>query len=160
MMYICEECGKLFESLPTCENAHYNMSGEFMGREELTETDCPHCGGEIVEARKCPFCGYNYIADDDDLCDDCFDVWATKENAVEMGIDDRAEIEINGFLASVFTETEIFEVLLKEFDGLPPEIKRKHILNYCGEDKYLFKEWLEEKFRNVDIHKWENHEQP
>jgi RecJ-like exonuclease len=157
-MYICEECGQLFESLPTCENAHYTMGGEFLGREELTETDCPNCRGEIVEAKECPFCGQTYISENEEFCDDCFDEWATRENAFEMGGEDTTEIEINGFLASVFNETEVFDILVKVFDEMPDEIKRKHILNYCGEDKYLFKEWLEEKFRNVDLHKWQNHE--
>ena len=150
-MFICQECGRVYESLPKYTNSHYTNSGEFLGNEEMTG-DCPFCNGYLVEAKQCPLCGASYIEDDADMCDNCFDYWATKENAFEMGLNEPTEIEINGFLASVFKETEILELLMREFDKLPTDIQKKYILNYCGEDKYYFKEWLEEKFRNANIH--------
>ena len=69
-MYICNECGLVFENYETYEEHHpYGMTS-------ATETwaVCPHCGeAGFEEAKECSRCG-NFVAElTDGLCDCCYE---------------------------------------------------------------------------------------
>ena len=151
-MYICEDCGKVLneEDLPIEEERHCTLGGEYLGTERFIG-QCS-CGGEFVEAILCRVCGEEYINPEIDICKDCLSYYSTQSTALEMGDDIKEEYEINGFLASVFTPSEVHELLCREFDALPKHMKDKYIYNYCNEDTYFFAEWLEERNKNVDLH--------
>lgn len=149
--YICDRCGKVVDELPEEKNSHYTMSGEYLGTERLVNLDCD-CGGTFEEATECQICGEAIKKDGNPLCEDCVDYFSTTENALEMGQDEMTEISINGFLASVFKDSEIYEILLKEFENMPENLKKKYAKDYCNEDSWHFAYWLEEKHKNVNIY--------
>ena len=67
-MYICGDCGKLFEEPKEWSQNH--------GEPHLTErwSGCPHCGGGFEEATECEKCGEYFEADSlyCGYCGDCF----------------------------------------------------------------------------------------
>lgn len=69
-MYICLECGAVFEEPETWEEGR----GEFWGFPcSETVSGCPECGGDYEEALQCAECGEWFFTDelDDGLCEDC-----------------------------------------------------------------------------------------
>ncbi len=68
-MYICENCGAVFEDCKIIEEHHpYGMTS-------ATEywSACPVCGyTDIEEAKKCELCGEYYEELKDGLCDCCY----------------------------------------------------------------------------------------
>ena len=61
-MYICLECGEVFESCSEWAEPH----GEDM-------CGCPYCGGAFEIAMKCNICGKYHLEDDliNGICEDC-----------------------------------------------------------------------------------------
>ncbi len=151
-MYYCEFCESFIEEedLPRYTQSHpYGMGS---AEEEIVEYECPNCHSDLIKARLCPICNEEYIKDDDDLCDTCFEKNCTIENCVEMGKEATEEYELNGFLASVYSKDEIEDCLLADFAKMPKHVQDEYITNYCGEDKYFLVEFLEEKMKNADLH--------
>jgi formylmethanofuran dehydrogenase subunit E len=72
-MYLCVDCGKLFE-----EPKDYFETHGFMSRPYETWSGCPHCGGAYVETIRCDVCGkwitgeYVELNDGDKICDECY----------------------------------------------------------------------------------------
>jgi len=71
-MLICEDCGKVI-----CEDelgGYYDNDyvDGFCVRHEFVAHNCS-CGGEFVEAKKCPMCGEEYIAEGQLVCEFCKD---------------------------------------------------------------------------------------
>lgn len=69
-MFICENCGEVFEECKVVEEHHpYGMT-------YATEywSVCPHCGEmDFVEAKKCSRCG-EYVAElHEELCECCYE---------------------------------------------------------------------------------------
>lgn len=68
-MFICNECGEVFEEPRRWEEHHpYGMT-------YATEywSECPRCGGGYEEARQCTICG-EYVAQTmDGMCDECYE---------------------------------------------------------------------------------------
>lgn len=72
-MYVCTECGCVFESPRHWEERHgldYGPYEQWSG--------CPNCCGSYVEAYICSCCGeyiagdYIKLANDDRVCEDCY----------------------------------------------------------------------------------------
>ena len=144
-MFICERCGKTeYENFAISTESVYNRYGEYSHTEEIV-LQCDRCGGQLVPARLCPICGTEYIPDDEDLCDKCFENACTFENCEDMGAEATEHIDLNGFLFSVFSESEIEEILRKEFKSMPLSQQQYYIQRYCAEDTYYLESWLEEK---------------
>lgn len=106
----------------------------------------------MEEKRLCHICGENYILEDDDLCDECFSKNCTLENCLEIGKEITEQYELNGFLASVFSVKSIENCLISAFMKLPQDRQEKLIEEYCGEDKFFFSAFLEEKAKNGNLH--------
>jgi len=68
-MYICDDCGHIFEEPITWEERHGFTHGPFE-----RWYGCPHCKGSYEEAKRCDNCG-EYISKDEssDLCRACQD---------------------------------------------------------------------------------------
>lgn len=123
MDYICPNCGNTFN------DGEQKVSREAMGYmgDELVYQDwsyCPYCGETgFEEAKKCRRCCEDFLEDylTNGYCDDCakverdkykYDYKGCYEIAKSGG--DKQEVELNGFLATLFTPQQIEEVLLKE----------------------------------------------
>ena len=143
MIYICEECGKVFEEDEIC--TWQESRGEFWGAPCSEEMEgCPHCKGSFVKAKECKVCG-KWIKDDDwDVCDDCLDKHKTSDNCFEIGKEYPEKIEINGFLGFAFTVEEIESILTERLKGDEEKIK-KLAFEYCEEDIPYFVDWVVQK---------------
>lgn len=62
MMYICLECGEVFENLSRWTEPH----GEAL-------CGCPYCKGAVEEAHQCKSCGEYFLEEDlwNGFCEDC-----------------------------------------------------------------------------------------
>jgi hypothetical protein len=143
-MYICEDCGIVVEELETLRQSH--PYGEGWATEEYFNTTCPHCRGELVEAKICPVCETVYInSETEEICSNCIEDAMTFENAKEMGEESKSTIEVNGFWGFVFTEEEINEILEREFKGMLDYTQKEYVKEYCLEDKWYFSNYIKEK---------------
>ena len=124
-MWICDNCGELYEEL---------------------EKHCK-CGGYIVNAIECKACGEYYDEDiligfgKDKICESCYDNSLDFENAFEYGTEDKEKREINGFLATHFSDDQIENILievLKKSRFSEYELAKE----YLGKDNWDFGEMI------------------
>lgn len=124
---------------------------EFGGKKAV----CPYCGGDIIDIRECKICGE--LCNDDelhnDVCDDCIHKHATFDNCLNYGDDSKTNVKINGFVASVLTESQINELLIREITKINSAISlfsllRDEQIAFAEEDKDWFAEQILKKERN------------
>jgi len=103
------------------------------------------------EMKTCPICGREFNEEDMDysVCAICSDKNATYENALAFGETDKYEIEINDFLASIFTKKEIEEILLRELNEngnvFVKNARESMAFAYCRDAPSAFADWLKER---------------
>ena len=143
--------------------------GEVIGEEELVKrAENPMIYGGHTESYRCPCCGAPFRYDDEQgelcevcgkffssefgddegregICDGCLDGLLSVETLLELGEEGRAEIEINGFLRSAFSVSEIEEILTRELLSLPPSYLDRERREYIDTDKDWFAETLKMK---------------
>lgn len=117
MAYKCIECGHIFEE---GEQKRWREDiGEYWGQTCYEEmSGCPICEGEYMETVSCDICGSEQFEDDlcNGVCMECIDACRHDIDICHsIGEKDTEAVEINCFLASVFTREEIEKVL---FDAL------------------------------------------
>ena len=72
-MFVCIECGAIFENPKEWQETHGLDSGPYEGF-----SSCPYCGGNYTEAFRCDTCG-DWITDgyikigNDRYCQDCYE---------------------------------------------------------------------------------------
>ena len=100
------------------------------------------------ETKTCPICGNEFNAEyfENAVCDPCAYKNATYTNALALGKEEPREVNINGFLAYAFTESEIEEILLRELEEkgniLVAGVRNLYAHEYCTEDIGAFADWL------------------
>lgn len=99
MKYICDNCKKIVEEEDMKIYKEYYENGTC----DCYFENCS-CGGEFQRAIPCKFCNEPSL---NGVCDDCINF----ENAIEFGNEHKAIIQINGYIASEFEESEIEEIL-------------------------------------------------
>lgn len=110
-MYICERCGDLQEEMPVTR--YYDkVDGNHWASGYITEPEECYCGGNYVEAKRCPICG-DYIPETQEICEICLRENANIDNAILCGKEDTCELQINGYFATIYTEEEINDILEK-----------------------------------------------
>ena len=149
-MFICDKCGKQVESLIK-KTEYIQMDGYSYPVQEV-EIDSCSCGGEYQEAIKCPICGEWFVEDVHDCCEKCFNENLTKEICVGIGY---SSFDINDFFKFVFSDTEINEILEREFDGIDASLKSNLYREYA-EETYNFGEKVAERKRYENLHKRQN----
>ena len=107
MRYQCHECDRRFEKPDIVIETHGLDSPPY---EEIGV--CPYCKGWFEEMHRCEICG-EYFTEDEltgGVCDECVYEKATD---IEFcyNLETEETIKINGFIASVFTEEQINEIL-------------------------------------------------
>ena len=107
-MLVCRECGYVFE-----EEEASNWVEEH-GEENC---GCPRCKGEFEEATRCKICGEWFLDNGiDEVCEECKEQNLTYSNALKVGDEEKQTVEINGFLASVYSISEINDILQRDYE--------------------------------------------
>ena len=130
-MLICEHCGEIYDEDDV--GSHYEEHGELRG-------DGCRCGGELVEAVRCPICD-EYIPEGEHICSKCYDDGMTVENAVKYGAEYPIQIAINGLVAELLSAQTINEILIDYIyeyykDGC------KEVRDYFETDPYDYTDFL------------------
>ncbi len=148
MKFICNDCGKVLDEdeLIISEDKVSDYAG---GTYERSAT-CT-CGGSCKEASRCIGCG-EYFPDEElsgGYCIDCLKESATVNNAIGCGNEEKSEIKINGFLAYLFSEKEIEEILKVALDKKINESDANAMKamdeaqDFCMDDACWFAGWLD-----------------
>ena len=120
-MYKCYDCGHIFSE---DEVVHWKESrGEYFGfpcSEDMT--GCPNCHGEYGDAKECLSCGEYFLSDEmtQGYCEEC-----AKEKLEEYSFghitelylissDETESVQLNQFISSMFSPSQINELLLRE----------------------------------------------
>lgn len=123
MSYKCLNCGHIFDDGEEVKS--YDFVGEAWGRRIYEETYCcPSCGERgFEETFRCKKCNGSFIKDElvGGYCEDCIKDMISDYKyrvadcyRISQKNNITAEIEIDGFLACMFTPQQINEVLYKE----------------------------------------------
>ena len=136
-MWICNECGTVFEN----PHEYYEHDTGYHG------ADCPLCGSDdIDEAERCAECD-EWVNEKNlvnGLCPACIEKHANDYETVKAyGEDRKAAVEINGFLAWAFTPAEIEEILERELKNSGNAKMDAH--KFATDDTDDFTNWLNER---------------
>lgn len=120
--FICKDCGSVFDEREMKTKVDW-LTDDPRDKEEYVV--CPECGStEFEEARRCIRCGEPFIPDDyRGYCHDCqFEIYHEYRHdprkCYQVTAPAEEEVSINAFLAKMFSESEIEEILLRELvDG-------------------------------------------
>ena len=141
-MYICENCGELYDELPIRKEYH----GELEGNWYETFAECS-CGGNIEKAYECKVCGEWFSEDiilTEGVCDFCLHRELNAESIEEfIGTFEveKCEFEINSAFGYIFSSEEVNEILMRE---LKKTLRIKHMKPLMLEDSinlYLRDDW-------------------
>lgn len=144
-MYECNRCGLRFEKYDIIEERH---GLDFPPYEKIAV--CPYCHGTFEELEKCEICREWFTQDEvtSGVCDRCI---YSFDNDIEfcytLGSEEEAieKVELNGFIASVFTKDQINEMLfhnLKEYHQL--------VTVNCNDFIDSDKSWFADKIKELN----------
>lgn len=148
-MYICPDCGKLYDALPTTEDIQPYGEG---GCVELHEVPCS-CGCYLEEAKQCAICDEWQVADEltEGVCEYCINREMTADNVegfVETFETVNCSFDINAAFEYVFTSEEVNQILMRELREylhikkiMPPRFEEA-IKTYLNDEwaKYLIEQ--------------------
>ena len=142
-MYKCLSCGNLFEE---GEQATWQENrGEFWGSPcNETVSGCPICKGEYEKTIECSICGSEHLEDEliSGVCDDCLEQYSANVDVVfKMAKGSEDTISINSFLASVYDNETIEEILLENLKQTA-KYRQEEIKKFLNDDKTWFAERL------------------
>lgn len=148
-MYRCEECGHLFEEGE--QKTWEEKVGEYGSAPYFEKhSGCPICGREYEETKKCQVCNSEHLAEDliDGVCDDCIERYSDDiDVCYKISNGEKSSIEINMFLAEMFDEETIEEILLDHLKEthLYIEAHKSKLKKFVSDDK----DWFAERLREV-----------
>ena len=141
MIYKCVDCGHLFED---GEQATWvEMHGFTYGNGE-TFYGCPICRGDYDETVECKSCGSHHFEEDleNGICKECI---AEYEKDVlfclNLGEKETVKVEINGAVASLWSEDEINEILTDYVKYLNDVSFEK----FANQDMFYFSQMIEDE---------------
>lgn len=145
-MLKCVECGHVFSEYEL--NTWEESRGEHFGipcYEKMS--GCPICKGDYEDAVECDVCGENHLASEltGGVCEDCIKKY---QHDVDMhfkiGENDTDKVELNCFLASVFTKEDIELILLDALKSMK-EYSKKQLESDCERFIEYNREWFAER---------------
>lgn len=143
-MYRCLECGHIFEEGEQKEISE--TIGEFGSYPAtITRMCCPLCNGEYEEVHYCKMCGSCFSDEylNGGICDSCIESYKNDiEVCYKISKGETTPVKINCFLASMFLEEEIDEILIEK---LREKAKTENVdcSSFINDDKMWFGEMLE-----------------
>lgn len=147
MRYQCHECDRQFEEPDIITETHGMTDGSC---EKIGV--CPYCKGYFEEMHKCEICGEWYTEDEltSGVCDECIYEHSTDiELCHKLGEEAEETIKINGFIASVFTEEQINEILWNRIKEINRMVNIS-CYDFIDSDKSWFAEKLIEEKNNAE----------
>ena len=117
---ICLDCGTVFgiDEVERVQDYRGECWGQPAYEEELI---CPHCkSSDIEDAEECEICGSwcsaEELYDNGGICTACLETYSTDKECFEACERNKEteSIEINSYLAYMFSESEIEDILLEE----------------------------------------------
>lgn len=147
-MYKCIECGHIFEEGE--QSVWKEDRGEYWGV-PCSETmyGCPICKGDYERSVRCEICHSEHLAEElkGGVCEECIEDYSHDADMCKrIGAHSPDKIEINLFLATMFTKDEIeeilFEIVKRDASHLKTDFKR-----FVETDEYWFGERLAEEVR-------------
>lgn len=143
MLYKCYECGHIFEE------GEQKYSGD--GWNDPKIAVCPVCGNAFGEAKICPRCGGQFLEDEltEGFCENCVneEIEEYSFNHITelylMCSSEKEEVELNAFIASMFSPSQINELLLRELLN-SDKMKNVDCSHFIKSDK----NWFLEKISN------------
>lgn len=98
-MLICEDCGRVH-------------TDDYFADDFYAGDECTKCGGALVEAEECDWCG-GYRPKSEMFCIDCEDKMVSAENVMyaAAGAGDEPEIKVNGFALLLLGESGIRDAI-------------------------------------------------
>lgn len=140
-MLKCLDCGHIFEKGE--EDRWEEPRGEFWGQPVTeTMTGCPYCGGDYEETKPCVECGSEQLEEDlySGMCKECLEPYVNDfDTCFKLGEVQKESIEINSLLVTMFTASEIEEILVRE-------LKQAGNID-CSSFAYDDLEWFAENLR-------------
>ena len=149
MRYECHRCEKRFEEPDFVTEKHGLDTPPY---EKVAV--CPYCHGYFEEMYQCKICG-EWFTDGEltsGVCDDCIYQHDTDiELLYKLGNEEdvKETVTLNGFVASVLTEEQINEILMRELRT----INYACYINgteFIGSDKSWFAEQLIKEKQNAE----------
>ena len=117
---ICLDCGTVFgaDEVERVQDYRGECWGQPAYAEELI---CPHCkSSDIEDAEECEICGSwcstEELYDNGGICTACIETYSTDKECFEACERNKEteSIEINSYLAYMFSDSEIEDILLEE----------------------------------------------
>lgn len=152
MSYKCKECGHIFEAGE--QKAWQEKVGEYGSQPCLVENSgCPICLGEYRETTRCKICNSEHLAEDliEGVCNNCIESYSDDiDVCYKISNREKSSIEINMFLAEMFDEETIEEILLDHLKEmhLYIETHKAKLKKFVNDDKEWFVEKLQEVLKN------------
>ena len=147
LKYKCDHCVREFEEPDIITETHGMTDGSC---EKIGV--CPYCKGYFEEMHKCEICG-EYFTEDElsgGVCDECIYEHSTDiELCHKLGEEAEETIKINGFIASVFTEEQINEILWNRIKEINRMVNIS-CYDFIDSDKSWFAEKLIEEKNNAE----------
>ena len=145
LKYKCDHCVREFEEPDIITETHGMTDGSCE-----KHGVCPYCKGYFEEMHKCEICG-EYFTEDElsgGVCDECIYEHSTDiELCHKLGEEAEETIKINGFIASVFTEEQINEILWNRIKEINRMVNIS-CYDFIDSDKSWFAEKLIEEKNN------------
>jgi hypothetical protein len=139
MRYQCHECDRRFEEPDIITEKHGLDTPPY---EKIAV--CPYCKGYFEPMKECKICG-EYFTEDElsgGVCDECIYEHSTDiELCHKLGEEAEETIKINGFIASVFSEEQINEILWNRIKEIN-RIVNISCYDFIDSDKSWFAEKL------------------
>ena len=145
-MLKCLECGHVFSEYEL--NTWEESRGEHFGipcYEKMS--GCPICEGDYEDAVECDVCGENHLASEltGGVCEDCIKKYQHDVDMLfKIGENDTDKVELNCFLASVFTKEDIELILLDALKSMK-EYSKKLVESDCERFIEYNREWFAER---------------
>lgn len=134
MAYKCLKCGHIFEE---GEQKTFTESyGETM-------SGCPCCGGSYEETEACEICGAEHLEKDlmGGVCEECINEYKKDiDVCYKVGKNDFESINLNCFLATMFSVEEIEQILIEKLKK-----EKADCSEFANSDIYWFAERLAEE---------------
>lgn len=146
MAFKCLDCGNIFEY---GEEARWEEKcGEYWGIPCSQEVSgCPLCHGDYEKTFSCKICGEEFLQEElnGGVCNECVDNYLNDtQTCLSFGEKEKEEIELNSFLLSVFSVSQIEEILSEELKKAE-QIRKIDCSNFINNDRDWFGSMLAEE---------------